>query len=184
MYEGAYAIFDPHNYMRYNNPSQKPMTGSAIGNTSDPNAATTAQFGEFWQELAGHFNDNPNVIFGVVNEPHDMHTSLALINDQAAIDGIRRSGARQLILAPGNGYIGGHAWLQSSLGDKPSGNYMNKIHDPIENTAIDIHEYLDSDFSGSHVVCSQNASYNLDGLTGWLRKRQLKVRTYNSAVSE
>jgi hypothetical protein len=56
--------------------------------------------------------------------------------------------------------------------------------DSIENTAIDIHEYLDSDFSGSHVVCSQNASYNLDGLTGWVRKRHLKVKTYNSAVSE
>jgi hypothetical protein len=56
--------------------------------------------------------------------------------------------------------------------------------DPIENTAIDIHEYLDSDFSGSHVVCSRNASYNLDGLTCWLRKHHLKVRTYDSDVSE
>jgi endoglucanase len=156
--------------MRYNNPSQQPMTGSVIGNTSDLNAATTAQFGKFWEELAGRFKNNPNVIFGIMNEPHDMPTSLVLRDDQAAIDGIRRSGARQLILAPGIGYTGGHAWLQSSQGDKPSGNYLYKLHDPIENTAMDIHEYLDSDFSGSHIVCSQNASYNLHPLTGWLRK--------------
>jgi endoglucanase len=79
--EGEYAIFDPHNYMRYNNHSQQPMTGSVIGNTSDPNAATTAQFGEFWEELAGRFKDNLNVIFGLMNEPHDMPTSLVLAND-------------------------------------------------------------------------------------------------------
>lgn len=46
-----------------------------------------------------------------MNDPHDMPTSLVLLNDQAAIDDIRKSGARQLILAPGNGYTGGHSWL-------------------------------------------------------------------------
>jgi endoglucanase len=170
--------------MRYNNPSQQPMTGSVIGNTSDPKAATTAQFGKFWGGLVGRFKDNPNVIFGIMNEPHDMPTSLVLQDDQAAIDGIRRSGARQLILAPGNGYTGGHAWPQSSQGDEPSGDYLYKLHDPIENTAMDIHEYLDSDFSGSDIVCSQNASYNLDPLTGWLRKHHLKVIESSGAVTE
>lgn len=66
--KGAYAILDPHNYMRYNDPSQQPGTGSVIGNTTDPKAATTAQFGEFWGELAGRFANNPKVIFGLMNE--------------------------------------------------------------------------------------------------------------------
>jgi len=66
--KGAYAILDPHNYMRYNNPSQQPATGSVIGNTSDPTAATTAQFAAFWGELAGRFKDNSKVIFGLMNE--------------------------------------------------------------------------------------------------------------------
>ena len=65
---GAYAILDPHNYMRYNNPSQQPATGSIIGDTSDPNAATTADFGAFWGELASRFVDNEKVIFGLMNE--------------------------------------------------------------------------------------------------------------------
>lgn len=88
--------------MRYNDPSSQPFSGSAIGNTSDPTAATTAQFGEFWGELADRFRNNPKVIFGLMNEPHDMATSLVLANDQAAINGIRKSGARNLIIAPGN----------------------------------------------------------------------------------
>ena len=54
--------------MRYNNPSQQPMTGSVIGDTSDSKAATTAQFGAFWGELAGRFKGNEKVIFGLMNE--------------------------------------------------------------------------------------------------------------------
>ncbi|MCJ1286151.1 hypothetical protein MMC26_005496 [Xylographa opegraphella] len=173
--KGAYAILDPHNYMRYNDPSQQPGTGSVIGNTSDPNAATTIDFELFWYELASRFKDNEKVIFGIMNEPHDMPTTLVLKNDQAAIDGIRKSGARQLILAPGNGYTGGHAWCQSSQGDEPSANELYKIRDPINNTAIDIHEYLDYDFSGQHSVCNQSAPANLACLTNWLKTYQLKA---------
>jgi endoglucanase len=66
--KGAYAILDPHNYMRYNDPSQQPNTGSVIGNSSDSKAATTAQFGAFWGELAGRFVNNSKVIFGLMNE--------------------------------------------------------------------------------------------------------------------
>lgn len=71
--KGAYCILDPHNYMRYNDPSQQPMTGSIIGDTSDVKAATTAQFAAFWGELAGRFKGNEKVIFGLMNEvflPH------------------------------------------------------------------------------------------------------------------
>jgi endoglucanase len=161
--------------MRYNDPSQQPGTGSITGDTSDPKAATTAEFGEFWGELAGRFKDNPKVIFGLMNGPYDMPTSLAIQDNQAAIDAIRKAGAKQLILAPGNSYTGGHAWLQSSQGNDPSRDYLYKIEDPEDNTAIDIHEYLDVDFSGSHRTCNQNASYNLDPLTEWLKMHKLKV---------
>ncbi|KAK4541904.1 hypothetical protein LTR36_007268 [Oleoguttula mirabilis] len=173
--KGAYAILDPHNYMRYNDPSQQPATGSVIGNTTDPAAATTAQFQKFWQELAGRYKKNPNVIFGIMNEPHDMPTSLVLQNDQAAITGIRASGAKQLIIAPGNGYTGGHVWNTTSQGDAPSADYLYKLHDPINNTAIDIHEYLDYDFSGTHSVCNQSFASNMYGVTEWLRTYQLKA---------
>jgi endoglucanase len=173
--KGAYAILDPHNYMRYNDPSQQPATGSVIGNTTDPNAATTAQFGEFWQELAGRYKNNSKVIFGIMNEPHDMPTSLVLADDQAAINGIRASGAKNLIIAPGNGYTGGHAWTTSSQGDDPSSEWMYKITDPLNNTAFDIHEYLDSDFSGGHLNCSSPAPTYLAPLTAWLKEYGFKA---------
>ncbi|KUJ12934.1 cellulase-domain-containing protein [Mollisia scopiformis] len=174
--KGAYCILDPHNYMRYNNPSQQPTTGSIIGDTTDAKAATTAQFATFWATLAGRFKSNEKVIFGLMNEPHDMDTNLILTNDQAAITAIRGVGANQLIIAPGNGYTGGHSWTQEYTGNSPaSSTVMYKITDPINNTAFDIHEYLDSDFSGTHANCSQAAATNLAPLTSWLQQYGFKA---------
>lgn len=68
-----------------------------------------------------------------------MDTGLILTNDQAAIDGIRSTGAQQLIIAPGNGFTGGHSWNQSA-GGEPSSDFLFMLTDPINNTAIDIHE--------------------------------------------
>ncbi|PSR99209.1 endoglucanase 1 [Coniella lustricola] len=176
--KGAYAILDPHNYMRYNDPSAQPYSGSVIGNKTDPAAATTEQFAAFWGELGRRFANNNHVIFGLMNEPHDMPTSLVLENDQAAITAIRKAGARNLVLAPGNGWTGGHAWTEytGTLGDNaPSSEYIYKITDPANNWAVDIHEYLDVDFSGSHIECTQPYNTTLAPLTAWLKHHQLKA---------
>jgi len=174
--KGAYALIDPHNYMRYNDPSDQPDSGSIIGDTTDPKAATTAQFQEFWTELASRFVSNPKVVFGINNEPHDMATSLILENDQAAINGIRSTGATQLILAPGNGFTGGHSWTQvTGENDDPSSEWLFMLVDPLNNTAIDIHEYLDEDFSGTHETCTQPGPSNLAALTSWLQEFNLKA---------
>ncbi|ORX97100.1 glycoside hydrolase family 5 protein [Clohesyomyces aquaticus] len=168
--KGAYCILDPHNYMRYNDPSQQPMTGSIIGDTSDATAATTAQFGAFWGELAGRFKDNEKVIFGLMNEPHDMKTSLVVQNNQAAIDAIRKAGAKQLILAPGNSWTGGHSWTE---GSDPS-TQLTQLKDSASNLAFDIHEYLDSDYSGTHAPCANGAA-KLAGVTSWLKQNNYKA---------
>ncbi|PPR05071.1 hypothetical protein CVT24_010258 [Panaeolus cyanescens] len=175
--KGAYALLDPHNYMRYNDPSQQPFTGSVIGDTTDPTAATTQQFQDFWHEIARRFVNNPKVVFGINNEPHDMPTDLVLKNNQAAINGIRAAGARQLILAPGNGFTGGHSWTQTTGAgnNAPSSDFLNKMVDPAHNLAIDVHEYLDEDFSGQHDECTQPAPANLAALTTWLQQNKLKA---------
>ncbi|KAI1173466.1 glycoside hydrolase family 5 protein [Nemania sp. FL0916] len=170
--KGAYAILDPHNYMRYNDPSMQPYSGSVIGDEGDPDAATTAQFGAFWGELAARFKDNEKVIFGLMNEPHDMASSLVLANNQAAIDAIRAAGAENLIIMPGNSWTGGHAWTE---GNDPSSAVMNQFTDPANNTAIDIHEYLDVDYSGGHTECVNDAETHLAALTDWLKTNNLKA---------
>ncbi|KAH7303555.1 endoglucanase 1 [Stachybotrys elegans] len=174
--KNAYAILDPHNYMRYNNPYQQPMSGSIIGDTSDERAATTEQFAEFWGELASRFKDNERVAFGIMNEPHDMPTQLVFDNNQAAVDAIRATGATNLILVPGNNWSGGHSWTQNWGGDLlPNSEFMGNIVDPANNWVLDIHEYLDADYSGTLPGCVNSFEEHMVELTSWLRENGLKA---------
>lgn len=174
--KGAYAILDPHSYMRYNDPSQQPMTGSVIGNTTDPAAATTEQFAEFWGELASRFADNERVLFGIMNEPHDMPTALVFENNQAAVDAIRATGAKNMLLIPGGQWSGGHSWTANWGGDLlPNSEFMHKIVDPENNFVLDIHEYLDEDFSGTKTECVHPYPEALADLTAWLKENKLKA---------
>ena len=52
---------------------------------------------------------------------------------------------------------------------------MQQLTDPINNTAFDIHEYLDVDFSGTHADCESLASTNLAPLTAWLKQYGFKA---------
>jgi endoglucanase len=173
--KGGYVILDAHNYMRYNDPSSQPSSGSVIGNSSDTKAATTEDLAAFWAELSTRFIFNTNIIFGIMNEPHDMPTSLVLQNDQAMIDAIRAAGAQQLILVPGNGFTGAHRWLNStctnaSLNCTPNADVLLAITDPLDNFAFDMHLYFDNDTSGTHEECTLAAPTNLLPVTAWLKE--------------
>ena len=109
-------------------------------------------------------------------QPHDMSTQLVVQNNQAAVDAIRASGAKQLIIAPGNGWTGGHSWNQSTCAScEPNTNWIQKLTDSGNNLAIDIHEYLDTDFSGGHSTWAQDGPSNLAGVTAWLKQYNLKA---------
>lgn len=159
----------------------QPFSGSVIGNSSDENAASTEQLAAFWAELATRFISNPNVIFGIMNEPHDMPTDLVLTNDQAMINAIREAGAQQLILVPGNGFTGGHRWLNTTCdeGCTPNSEVLTAIQDPQNNFAFDMHLYFDNDTSGTHEECTLAAPANLIPVTGWLQENN-----YTAFLSE
>jgi endoglucanase len=180
----AYASFRPPSHLLtaagYNDPSMQPQSGSIIGNTSDSKASTTENLASFWSELSKRFLSNPNVIFGIMNEPHDMPTELVLSNDQAMIDAIRATGAQQLILVPGNGFTGAQRWLNSTCsGCKPNAEVLTAIKDPIQNFAFDMHLYFDNDTSGTHEECTQAAPTNIIPATTWLREHN-----YTAFLSE
>lgn len=159
----------------------QPNSGSIIGNTSDSQAASTENLAAFWSEIAKRFVTNPNVIFGIMNEPHDMPTSLVLQNDQAMIDAVRSSGAQQLILVPGNGFTGAQRWLNETCDTDcaPNAEVLTAIRDPMNNFAFDMHLYFDNDTSGTHEECTLAAPNNLLPVTNWLQENN-----YTAFLSE
>lgn len=160
---GAYVVLDPHNYARY--------YGKIIGSE-----VPVSTFTQFWGVLATRFKGNSKVIFGLMNEPNTMSTEVWLADANAAITTIRNVGARNLILVPGNAWTGAHSWFQNWYGT-PNSQKMNQLRDPQNNYAIEIHQYLDSDSSGSHANCVSGTigAERLSGFTTWARQNKLKA---------
>ncbi|KAJ7931588.1 glycoside hydrolase superfamily [Mycena leptocephala] len=154
--KGAFAALDPHNFMNYNN---APIS-------------STADFQKFWTNLAGQFKSNSKVIFDVMNEPNGIPASTAFALNQAAVNGIRASGATsQLILVEGTSWTGAWTWVSSG-----NSAVFGAIKDPNNNTAIQMHQYLDSDGSGTNEVCvsSTIGAERLAAATSWLKANNLK----------
>ncbi|KAF7374836.1 Glycoside hydrolase family 5 protein [Mycena sanguinolenta] len=164
--KGAFAAIDPHNFMIYN--------GAEISSTSD--------FQTFWTNLAGQFKSNPNVIFDVMNEPNTIPASTAFALNQAAVNGIRASGATtQLILVEGTAWTGAWTWVSSG-----NSAVFGAIKDPNNNVAIEMHQYLDSDGSGTSDVCvsSTIGAERLADATAWLQANNLKGFLGERSVQE
>ncbi|CAN5619346.1 glycoside hydrolase family 5 protein [soil metagenome] len=156
--KGLKSILDPHDYARYK--------GVVIGSGGNP---STAQFGDFWSKLALAFKAKPSAIFGIMNEPHGMATELWLTDANAAIDAIRKAGATQLVLVPGNGYTGAHSWDATYYGTA-NATVMLGVVDSANNYAYEAHQYLDADSSGTQPTCT-SATAGADRLakfTTWL----------------
>ena len=155
---GASVILDPHNYARY----YGQVIGSGVGDDV---------FADFWSRLATHYASASLVVFGLMNEPHDLPTEQWAGAANAAIQAIRATGASNLVLVPGNEWTGASSWDESFYGT-PNAVAMLTIRDPGNNYAFEVHQYLDSDFSGTHPDCVSTTigSQSLQAFTTWLRQ--------------
>ena len=156
---GAHVLLDPHNYARY--------FGKVIGSKQVPVSA----FASFWAQLAAHFKDNRRVIFGLMNEPYRILADEWRDAAQAAIDAIRATGARNLILVPGTSWSGAHSWTKE-LNGISNASALRDLNDPADNMAFEVHQYLDSDYSGTSSDCQSETigRKSLEKFTKWLRE--------------
>ncbi|KAJ5774229.1 hypothetical protein N7457_009125 [Penicillium paradoxum] len=146
---GSHAVLDPHNYGRYN--------GEIISSPSD--------FQKFWETVAGQFASNELVIFDTNNEFHDMDQDLVLNLNQAAIDGIRAAGATsQYIFVEGNSWTGAWTWIDVN-------DNLKDLTDPQDKIVYEMHQYLDSDGSGTSEVCVSTTigKERVTDATQWLK---------------
>ena len=152
--KGLKIEIEPHNY-GYG-------FGALIGSTQTPNAA----FADLWGKLAFHYQSNSDVMFGLMNEPHDQSASEWLGSANAAIAAIRGAGAvSQEILVPGSYWDGAWTWT-STDNDTVIGT---GVQDSVHNFAFEVHQYLDADGSGTHAgaVSATIGVERLTAITQW-----------------
>lgn len=158
--QNLHVILDVHNYAKYQ--------GVRLGTEGTPGTLLA----DLWKRLATVFKDDDAVIFGLMNEPNAIDAAAWTSIAQSSIDAIRATGARNLILVPGTAYTGAHSWASTSYGT-PNATALVSINDPANNLAVEVHQYLDKDFSGTSGDCvsATVGADKLRGFTAWLRQQ-------------
>lgn len=158
---GAYCMIDMHNFARYN--------GGIIGQ----GGVDDDVFVNLWVQIAKYYEKNDKIIFGLMNEPHDLDVNIWAQTCQKVVTGIRKAGATsQMILLPGTNFASVGTYVSSGSADA-----LAAITNPDKSTDLlyfDVHKYLDINNSGSHVLCTTDNVQAFEDFATWLRdnKRQ------------
>jgi endoglucanase len=177
---GMTVLIDVHNYARYGYDVWNSKT-NLIGSTAVPVSA----FVDLWSRLATEFKGNPKVMFGLMNEPHDMDIHVWVNAANLAITAIRNAGATtNTITVPGIQWTGAWAWSDTWYTTDGTSNAteMLKITDSGNNLLFEVHQYLDANYSGVFDTTKDSNSSNdcvhdyttLVKFTAWLKANNKK----------
>jgi endoglucanase len=193
---GANLILDLHNYGEYITPGGKYRLDTQCGPAVDKDGTYTGgiradQLSTTWSALTQKFAGNSRVIMGLMNEPRSSNLqpepqvqrvyAAWASAAQASIRAIRQTeaqsqGVSHLILVSGNYYSGAHSWLGGG-GAGGNAQLMRNVdlnpatNAPFPNIAFEVHQYFDTNFTGSAKVdnCSSvRPAQLLQGFTNWL----------------
>lgn len=151
--------------------------GNVIGSTAVPNSA----FADFWSRMATIYKNNPLVIFGLMNEPTNISTMQWYAAAQAAINGIRSTGAANMIMVPGNGWTGAGSWLDNwydtATTKVSNANGWLTLRDPANNLCCSVHMYLDPNAGGgtNDIVSATIGVERMTKLVTWARANNIRV---------
>jgi endoglucanase len=116
-----------------------------------------------------------------MNEPNTQTATEWVQGANAAIQAIRDQGATQKILVSGSYWDGAHSWTSTDNDTV----MLNGVTDPLHNFNFEVHQYLDSDFSGEHTTVVPGAGATvLQSITDWARTnhQQLFLGEYGFAA--
>ena len=163
---GLYIILDIHTYGKmWDGQSYQPIgyPGSTI---------TNDMFANLWQRLATVYQNYPNVIYGLMNEPNIQTPSEWHDSAIAAIKAIRGISKTQIITIPGTYFTTAATWTTNGNASVWIG-YKDPVGGPF---FFEMHQYLDSNYSGSSSTCvSGSGSNDLTGATNWLSTNGYKA---------
>jgi endoglucanase len=153
---GWLVIVDLHNYNRY-------ATGAFDGDVQVDtyeqlvfgDGLDASHLSDVWTRIATMFLGNPDVVFNIMNEPHDfkVESDNWFADIQTVMDAIRATGADQLILVPNSRGSDVDHWDTYA----PNGGSLDSaaalaIADFADNFAFDMHAYQDLPESSTSYV--------------------------------
>ncbi len=156
-------VLDVHNYASYRGQRLDQIDGGGL------------MLADLWTRLAQHYIGSKKIIFGIMNEPHDIdpHDWRKMVDQSVAA--IRKAGAKNLLLIPGSNWTGAHSWTAG--GSSSNAAAFSSFKDPDDNFVYELHQYLDTDSSGTHDSCvdANLVRARMSEVTEWLRTHEVKA---------
>ncbi|KAK7431986.1 hypothetical protein QQZ08_001606 [Neonectria magnoliae] len=167
---GAYCMIDVHNFARWDDG----IIGQ--GDVSDDD------FVRLWVQLAQKYGKNNKVIFGLMNEPHDLDIKLWGQTCQKVVTAVRKAGAKSnMILLPGTNFASAETFVSSG-----SAEALGAVSNPDgskDNLYMDLHKYLDENNSGTFSECTTDNVEGFTTIATWLRKNKRQAMISESGAS-
>ncbi|AYC99521.1 glycoside hydrolase family 5 protein [Neorhizobium sp. NCHU2750] len=172
---GATVIIDIHNFMRrdlnFDKRPSRPVPEKQVVIGEDP-AVPATQFADLWVKIAQKFKSNPKVMFGIMNEPHDVDGPTLGATYNTVLRDIRSTGATNAILLDGLGFAYDLSWTSEKRGT-PLGAI---VRDPGNNMVIDVHRYFDDYSAGQKETCNRGTGTSiLVDSTKWARANKQRL---------
>lgn len=156
----ATILLDMHNYARYFFKNTT-LTQHVLGDGT----LKQEHFVNSWKLISAHFESNNNVAFGLMNEPYNLPDNGATyVNGVIEIIREIRKNSQQYVFVCGTDWSGAHSWMYNN-----AEMMMPLVAEKFTNVVFDMHQYLDSDYSGTNVQCaSARPDLYFAAATSWL----------------
>lgn len=195
----VYAMVDLHAYMRYSIFGKEYSGCGADGKCPDGTLVLDPKaYQDIWSKIYALIRNDPKInmdyiMFDLVNEPVGVPDDLVFTIQAQVINSLRQQGYQGYILVEGNSWTGLHSWTTASWQSTDGKTtYTNANLFTRENFAkagitdlskilINVHQYLDSDYSGTHDQCLTDLTttgpngFNLNAFTDYLKQNNLKA---------
>ncbi|WP_173237970.1 cellulase family glycosylhydrolase [Legionella antarctica] len=194
----VHAVVDLHAYMRYSKFGEQ--YSGCFGDASCPDGDLILDekaYQSAWGQLVTLIQedisiDKEYIVIDLMNEPVAVPDDKVFTIQVALIKMLRAQQFKGTILIEGNNWTGLHSWTTGEWTGGDGKVYTNAslftrenfaksgITD-LDNIVINVHQYLDSDYSGTHDTCQQDLKtegpdgFNLDAFTQYLEKNRLKA---------
>lgn len=194
----VHTMIDLHAYMRYSKFGEQYSGCSNEGPCPDGTLILDDKaYLSVWGQLLDLMQnddaiDKDYILLDLVNEPVNVPDDKVFTIQASLIKFLRNKHFNGYILVEGNAWSGLHSWTTYQWTGSDGQTYTNAslfsranfekagITD-LSKILINVHQYLDSDYSGTHQTCQQDLNttgangFNLNAFVDYLQENQLKA---------
>ncbi len=162
--KGLCVMIDIHNYAKY------------FGSPLKGNPTLQDGFVDLWLKLAAEFSNSDTTIFDLMNEPKNIPISEWGPLAKRTLAELRKAKAKNIVIVSGGRWSGVHDWFSLS-GEVSNATSFADLVDPLNRTVIQVHQYIDLDYSGTTTVCRPPEDFDKMFLriTDWAKANQQQL---------